>query len=121
MFVIKQKTAYEMRISDWSSDVCSSDLGLEEPGSLPQQIAGIQFPVAEHGKPGADDAPAGAGVEDRQRRAAARQDVHDAFQRVPVLLRVVMRRQPHGGSQPGGGSQLGPVVQRAAMEQPAQE
>src|SRR3546814_7228526 len=25
-FVIKQKTAYEMRISDWSSDVCSSDL-----------------------------------------------------------------------------------------------
>src|SRR3546814_1515374 len=28
MFVFfKQKTAYEMRISDWSSDVCSSDLG----------------------------------------------------------------------------------------------
>src|SRR3546814_20453655 len=25
-FVVKQKTAYEMRISDWSSDVCSSDL-----------------------------------------------------------------------------------------------
>src|SRR3546814_9032728 len=24
-FVVKQKTAYEMRISDWSSDVCSSD------------------------------------------------------------------------------------------------
>src|SRR3546814_9580977 len=27
-FFVKQKTAYEMRISDWSSDVCSSDLGL---------------------------------------------------------------------------------------------
>src|SRR3546814_11098394 len=26
-FFVKQKTAYEMRISDWSSDVCSSDLG----------------------------------------------------------------------------------------------
>src|SRR3546814_6773394 len=26
MFLFKQKTAYEMRISDWSSDVCSSDL-----------------------------------------------------------------------------------------------
>src|SRR3546814_9748624 len=26
VFFIKQKTAYEMRISDWSSDVCSSDL-----------------------------------------------------------------------------------------------
>src|SRR3546814_6459834 len=25
-FVFQQKTAYEMRISDWSSDVCSSDL-----------------------------------------------------------------------------------------------
>src|SRR3546814_11740592 len=28
-FFFKQKTAYEMRISDWSSDVCSSDLVLE--------------------------------------------------------------------------------------------
>src|SRR3546814_9748490 len=26
VFLFKQKTAYEMRISDWSSDVCSSDL-----------------------------------------------------------------------------------------------
>src|SRR3546814_2182934 len=33
LFFGKQKTAYEMRISDWSSDVCSSDLlfsGLED-------------------------------------------------------------------------------------------
>src|SRR3546814_1581139 len=28
-FFFKQKTAYEMRISDWSSDVCSSELGYE--------------------------------------------------------------------------------------------
>src|SRR3546814_5143422 len=28
VFFFKQKTAYEMRISDWSSDVCSSDLRL---------------------------------------------------------------------------------------------
>src|SRR3546814_2042496 len=28
MFFFKQKTAYEMRISDWSSDVCSSDLAI---------------------------------------------------------------------------------------------
>src|SRR3546814_14256930 len=28
-FFFKQKTAYEMRISDWSSDVCSSDLNLD--------------------------------------------------------------------------------------------
>src|SRR3546814_6666141 len=32
-FFFKQKTAYEMRISDWSSDVCSSDL-LVNPGRL---------------------------------------------------------------------------------------
>src|SRR3546814_9623811 len=30
-FFFKQKTAYEMRISDWSSDVCSSDLLAEAP------------------------------------------------------------------------------------------
>src|SRR3546814_3849199 len=29
-FFFKQKTAYEMRISDWSSDVCSSDLAREQ-------------------------------------------------------------------------------------------
>src|SRR3546814_7095955 len=29
-FFFKQKTAYEMRISDWSSDVCSSDLRLAQ-------------------------------------------------------------------------------------------
>src|SRR3546814_9199846 len=31
-FFFKQKTAYEMRISDWSSDVCSSDL-VNGPGN----------------------------------------------------------------------------------------
>src|SRR3546814_3188574 len=30
IFLFKQKTAYEMRISDWSSDVCSSDLVVAE-------------------------------------------------------------------------------------------
>src|SRR3546814_5336391 len=29
----KQKTAYEMRISDWSSDVCSSDLHVQAPAA----------------------------------------------------------------------------------------
>src|SRR3546814_4396714 len=33
-FFFKQKTAYEMRISDWSSDVCSSDLH-RQPGGQP--------------------------------------------------------------------------------------
>src|SRR3546814_5721378 len=35
VFFFKQKTAYEMRISDWSSDVCSSDLdGLHRDGKV---------------------------------------------------------------------------------------
>src|SRR3546814_7137287 len=32
-FFFKQKTAYEMRISDWSSDVCSSDLCMQHVGT----------------------------------------------------------------------------------------
>src|SRR3546814_2231492 len=37
VFFFKQKTAYEMRISDWSSDVCSSDLG-----HVPVEVVGLQ-------------------------------------------------------------------------------
>src|SRR3546814_4618618 len=38
-FFFKQKTAYEMRISDWSSDVCSSDLHRpQRDTALPRQI-----------------------------------------------------------------------------------
>src|SRR3546814_9284840 len=43
-FFFKQKTAYEMRISDWSSDVCSSDLSppprRQPPPSRPAPPAG---------------------------------------------------------------------------------
>src|SRR3546814_9674227 len=47
-FFFKQKTAYEMRISDWSSDVCSSDLGALAPGGqvdLFMQLPFGQFPT----------------------------------------------------------------------------
>src|SRR3546814_1250392 len=43
-FVFKQKTAYERRISDWSSDVCSSDL---IPRSR-KNIFGIGLNYTEH-------------------------------------------------------------------------
>src|SRR3546814_4077409 len=36
LFFFKQKTAYEMRISDWSSDVCSSDLRAAPPKARKQ-------------------------------------------------------------------------------------
>src|SRR3546814_3029249 len=38
----KQKTAYEMRISDWSSDVCSSDLGVVEGAVADPALAAWQ-------------------------------------------------------------------------------
>src|SRR3546814_3179782 len=44
VFFFKQKTAYEMRISDWSSDVCSSDLngggdrGPRNPWTVPPGV-----------------------------------------------------------------------------------
>src|SRR3546814_200984 len=39
VFFFKQKTAYEMRISDWSSDVCSSDLTIAEIERLVERFA----------------------------------------------------------------------------------
>src|SRR3546814_18203924 len=42
MFVfLKQKTAYEMRISDWSSDVCSSDLLSSKQHSKPRRSPAV--------------------------------------------------------------------------------
>src|SRR3546814_10635983 len=37
-FFVKPKTAYEMRISDWSSDVCSSDLDLVPSIGQPNRV-----------------------------------------------------------------------------------
>src|SRR3546814_11307713 len=53
-FFFKQKTAYEMRISDWSSDVCSSDLvlrnklGIRDDNILKEREA--FFSVVRHGE-----------------------------------------------------------------------
>src|SRR3546814_981596 len=45
-FFFKQKTAYEMRISDWSSDVCSSDLPLFRAGT--RRCRGARRPAQLH-------------------------------------------------------------------------
>src|SRR3546814_7370292 len=39
----KQKTAYEVRSIDWSSDVCSSDLGEEDPAELEAGKHGLNY------------------------------------------------------------------------------
>src|SRR3546814_7394211 len=53
----KQKTAYEMRISDWSSDVCSSDLQPLEraedemwtgPTAVPEHVAADPIEIVRH-------------------------------------------------------------------------
>src|SRR3546814_2406937 len=84
-FFFKQKTAYEMRISDWSSHVCSSDLF---PGTITALFAGAEQGTAECGGIGeqaADDAAqrdhAGAG----QRRHV------DAESRIVGLFNVGQR------------------------------
>src|SRR3546814_4654234 len=46
VFFFKQKTAYEMRISDWSSDVCSSDLAGISFGSVIIQILLLDMVVS---------------------------------------------------------------------------
>src|SRR3546814_6935582 len=46
VFFFKQKTAYEMRISDWSSDVCSSDL-LEGTGAKFDTLNRVDMTQAE--------------------------------------------------------------------------
>src|SRR3546814_6604880 len=45
-FFFKQKTAYEMRISDWSSDVCSSDLKRTPEADYPRKGRGTQGVIA---------------------------------------------------------------------------
>src|SRR3546814_8597244 len=68
IFFVKQKTAYEMRISDWSSDVCSSDLSISSaeatrsfsavalvPSSENTAAASVEPTIAPIKKPSASD------------------------------------------------------------------
>src|SRR3546814_6878829 len=50
-FFFKQKTAYEMRISDWSSDVCSSDL-IFRPDNAALPPNWKHLPIGYHGRSG---------------------------------------------------------------------
>src|SRR3546814_4788050 len=73
-FCFKQKTAYEMRISDWSSDVCSSDLLvrarpsralLRRPAACDEAARGARA-ISKRSEPIADQEIA----EDKESRAA---------------------------------------------------
>src|SRR3546814_4665550 len=68
-FFFKQKTAYEMRISDWSSDVCSSDLSIADASHRKQDIcrssSSRTLPI-----------PSGAGIFSTKRPKAAGSSDH---------------------------------------------
>src|SRR3546814_3146758 len=68
-FFFKQKTAYEMRISDWSSDVCSSDLDFAQmPSTLPvaDGRGALLRSEGREGRPAGHDAQARAQAAERQ-------------------------------------------------------
>src|SRR3546814_9422989 len=72
-FFFKQKTAYEMRISDWSSDVCSSDLADARYAQMPGRRRWTVDPrlaIAGAGRGGGDECGSGG----RLSRAAGRSE-----------------------------------------------
>src|SRR3546814_6239496 len=85
VFFFKQKAAFEMRISDWSSDVCSSDLRLQRrdvgapvaamEADLHGRKAGLQEALRRLGH--------GGGVAQRSRRGVERHPVGTAADQPP--------------------------------------
>src|SRR3546814_6793927 len=83
-FCFKQKTAYEMRISDWSSDVCSSDLyGLFDDAAL-QRLCFVRA---------AFEAGIGLDALARLCRALDAADGDEAAAQLAVLRQFVERRR----------------------------
>src|SRR3546814_19020631 len=100
LFFFKQKTAYEMRISDWSSDVCSSDLitfrrfggGAPFPGRR-HAGSGVADEVgfADVGAGLAQDVVGGGAVEEQVRDDEVQQvglafEIHLAVAHLPVEI-----------------------------------
>src|SRR3546814_10428483 len=83
-FFFKQKTAYEMRISDWSSDVCSSDLTPLSPLYQPRRRLGR----------GGGDGEGAAGTE-RRHQGVARALVDEPAGRLQMPELRLSRRRLH--------------------------
>src|SRR3546814_7160538 len=89
----KQKTAYEMRISDWSSDVCSSDLVLgQDPLELGLLHPGHEAAALVH---------VADGLGERHRRGRQQERPHDEVGDDPRLHRQV--REPDDEGEDGDG------------------
>src|SRR6059058_1202822 len=100
-FFFKQKTAYEMSLRDWSSDVCSSDLIVED-----QKVRVAMLPVGESRiellEPTSDDSPIskflvkrGAGV---HHIAFGVDDIHAALADLKSKGTRLIDEEPRPGS-----------------------
>src|SRR3546814_1438185 len=78
VFVFKQKTAYEMSISDWSSDVCSSDL-LVGVFAHDQRVTGVVPALKTHG----DRADAAGATDDQDAAPAVARQAETVEQHFP--------------------------------------
>src|SRR3546814_2107174 len=85
-FFFKQKTAYEMRISYWSSDVCSSDLVEPATDHLGDQLRILRHPVII----------LGVGLADRVRKTGARRIDEDDVGHVEQGVGIVDDRIGRG-------------------------
>src|SRR3546814_6316938 len=103
-FFFKQKTAYEMRISDWSSDVCSSDLD-----RLVHRRQADALPPRRHAL-GRRRCPGGAPRRrDRHRRAHHGRRLgrlRDRGHRCRARTRAAQLQRPQGGQGPRRGGRI---------------
>src|SRR3546814_7534094 len=100
-FFFKQKTAYEMRISDWSSDVCSSDLHAVGVGHEPDRhrlVHGVDAP----------DGPTATGAEQEPLRLEAGTDPGGEVDPRLDGLSGPLVGHPALEAEPGGAPRLAP-------------
>src|SRR3546814_5397735 len=83
-FFFKQKTAYEMRISDWSSDVCSSDLFRQSGELKPCLIAAYYIDKLTKGDPIYIIEPI-THILEREARVHVFDDVHHRFDDLLII------------------------------------
>src|SRR3546814_10436109 len=105
-FFFKQKTAYEMRIRDWSSDVCSSDLPVLLPRRIDRDRAdhhqrpGAAVVARKRHRPALDRPEERAILDEReaQRRDRRRAVAHlIGGSRVPIGAERTVEQLLHGG------------------------
>src|SRR5881628_369645 len=105
-FFFKQKTAYEMSVSDWSSDVCSSDLGARCPPSRARRAGGT---------PSGDRRPRPVPVREESRRCGhARSELRRGHRMNQDPIRQKIRKRLDDGTLP----REVPLLTKSGWEQP---